>query len=127
VLEKPDWPETPPFRPDDFQRYDESSDAFFYESPRFVTHIDDGAIAALTKYAGNPSTSMIRSWIFCSTLSEGERVDGSGPGQITHLALGLGLCIPSSITQYYHYDRCYVELSGSFIQVIALTDVFPHL
>lgn len=30
-------------------RYDESSDAEFYEQPRFVTHIDDGAIRALTK------------------------------------------------------------------------------
>lgn len=27
-----------------------SSDLVFYESPRFVTHIDDPAIAALTKY-----------------------------------------------------------------------------
>lgn len=27
-----------------------SSDSTFYESPRFVTHIDDPAIAALTKY-----------------------------------------------------------------------------
>ncbi|PNX90555.1 hypothetical protein L195_g046680, partial [Trifolium pratense] len=27
-----------------------SSDSTFYEAPRFVTHIDDPAIAALTKY-----------------------------------------------------------------------------
>lgn len=27
-----------------------SPDTLFYESPRFVTHIDDPAIAALTKY-----------------------------------------------------------------------------
>ena len=31
-------------------RYDESSDAFFYEQPRLVKHIDDQAIDALTKY-----------------------------------------------------------------------------
>ena len=31
-------------------RYDESSDAVFYEGPRFVTHIDDGAIGALTAF-----------------------------------------------------------------------------
>lgn len=30
-------------------RYDESSDAEFYEQPRFVTHIDDGAIKSLTQ------------------------------------------------------------------------------
>lgn len=29
--------------------YDETSDAIFYEQPRFVTHIDDGAINALTQ------------------------------------------------------------------------------
>lgn len=27
-----------------------SPDTLFYEAPRFVTHIDDPAIAALTKY-----------------------------------------------------------------------------
>ncbi|PRW60359.1 ubiquinone menaquinone biosynthesis methyltransferase [Chlorella sorokiniana] len=50
VLLDPQWPEQFPFRPEFFQRYDESSDADFYEQPRFVTHIDDGAIRALTKY-----------------------------------------------------------------------------
>ncbi len=32
-----------------FGRYDESSDDAFYEQPRLVTHIDDGAIAAVTQ------------------------------------------------------------------------------
>lgn len=49
VLENPKWPETFPFRADDFQRFDESPDSQFYETPRFVTHIDNSAIAALTK------------------------------------------------------------------------------
>jgi SAM-dependent methyltransferase len=35
--------------PDLFQRYDESPDERFYEIPRFVTHIDDDAIAAVTQ------------------------------------------------------------------------------
>jgi hypothetical protein len=39
-----------PFSAEDLSRYDESSDALFYEAPRFVTHIDDAAIAALTDY-----------------------------------------------------------------------------
>lgn len=61
------------FRPDDFKRYDESSDFQFYDSPRFVTHIDDNAIKALTKYyakvfppAGNPDVAILdicSSWI----------------------------------------------------------------
>ena len=50
VLENPDWPSTFPFRPDDFERYDERQDAEFYSAPRFVTHIDDPAITALTKH-----------------------------------------------------------------------------
>lgn len=50
VLENINWPAEMPFGPDDFQRYDESTDDIFYSQPRFVTHIDDGAIGALTEY-----------------------------------------------------------------------------
>nr|GMC92570.1 Malonyl-[acyl-carrier protein] O-methyltransferase [Ipomoea batatas] len=50
VLKNVDWPEQFPFKEEDFQRFDESSDSLFYEAPRFVTHIDDPAIAALTRY-----------------------------------------------------------------------------
>src|SRR3712207_5959901 len=32
-----------------FRRYDEEPDAQFYEVPRFVTHIDQGAIEAVTQ------------------------------------------------------------------------------
>ena len=49
VLENINWPAEMPFGPDDFQRYDESTDDIFYSQPRFVTHIDDGAIGALTE------------------------------------------------------------------------------
>jgi SAM-dependent methyltransferase len=35
--------------PDAFRRYDESADSLFYLQPRFVTHIDDWAIAAVTQ------------------------------------------------------------------------------
>ena len=46
------------YRPDEFpfqderyfQRQDESPDSVFYQEPRFVTHIDDGAIKSLTEY-----------------------------------------------------------------------------
>jgi SAM-dependent methyltransferase len=37
----------PPFPRDFFARQDESSDVAFYTFPRFVTHIDDDAIAAV--------------------------------------------------------------------------------
>ncbi|KAI3742104.1 hypothetical protein L1987_59784 [Smallanthus sonchifolius] len=50
IFENVEWLQQFPFKDEDFQRFDESSDLIFYESPRFVTHIDDPAIAALTKY-----------------------------------------------------------------------------
>ncbi|OVA08459.1 Methyltransferase type 11 [Macleaya cordata] len=50
VLKNVEWPEQFPFKQEDFQRFDESSDSVFYETPRFVTHIDDPAIAALNEY-----------------------------------------------------------------------------
>ncbi|KAJ6331071.1 hypothetical protein OIU76_009629 [Salix suchowensis] len=80
VLKNVDWPQQFPFKEEDFQRFDEynfdfnhptfdiglssllyipsklkvvmcrSPDSLFYDAPRFVTHIDDPAIAALTKY-----------------------------------------------------------------------------
>jgi SAM-dependent methyltransferase len=39
-----------PYDPSDFQRYDESDDGIFYQQPRLVTHIDDKAVDALTRY-----------------------------------------------------------------------------
>ncbi|KAK7363954.1 hypothetical protein VNO80_12239 [Phaseolus coccineus] len=50
LLKDVDWPDQFPFKEEDFQRFDETPDSLFYEAPRFVTHIDDPAIAALTKY-----------------------------------------------------------------------------
>ncbi|KAI6681957.1 hypothetical protein NL676_035838 [Syzygium grande] len=73
VLRNVEWPEQFPFKEEDFQRFDESSDSLFYEAPRFVTHIDDPAIAALTKFysrvlppSNSPGVSildMCSSWI----------------------------------------------------------------
>lgn len=73
ILKNVDWPEQFPFKKEDFQRFDESQDTIFYSSPRFVTHIDDPAIQALTKYYASvfpPSNSsgvalldMCSSWI----------------------------------------------------------------
>ena len=50
VLLDPKYPEVFPFGEKEMQRYDESSDFMFYAQPRFVKHIDDDAIGALTKY-----------------------------------------------------------------------------
>ncbi|KAK8921066.1 hypothetical protein KSP39_PZI019904 [Platanthera zijinensis] len=50
ILKDVKWPDKFPFRDEDFSRFDESLDSLFYSEPRFVTHIDDLAISALTKY-----------------------------------------------------------------------------
>ena len=48
---------------------DESADMLFYSTPRFVTHIDDGAIAAVTQYyrktlpAGADVLDLCSSWV----------------------------------------------------------------
>lgn len=44
--------EEPVLRPEFFERMDESPDSAFYVEPRLVTHIDDHAIASLTKFYG---------------------------------------------------------------------------
>jgi hypothetical protein len=48
-----EWPETPPFRPEDFLRSDSGDDSSFYMVPRLVYHIDEPAVAALTQYYRN--------------------------------------------------------------------------
>ena len=48
TIELPDYSKTWPFSSDDLRRQDESSDSDFYASPRFVAHIDEECITALT-------------------------------------------------------------------------------
>ena len=52
-----------------FRRQDETADARFYQQPRFVTHIDDGAIAAVTQVyrevlpPGGAILDLMSSWV----------------------------------------------------------------
>ena len=39
-----------PYDEDDMKRMDETPDMYFYTQPRFVTHIDNGAIDSITNY-----------------------------------------------------------------------------
>ena len=62
-------PSDPPFEEGHFRRVDESDDANFYVQPRLVTHIDDGAIAALTEHyrqvlpQGGRVLDLMSSWV----------------------------------------------------------------
>ena len=45
------WPQTWPYTGEgDFKRMDEAPDTEFYTFPKLVYHIDEGAVAALTRY-----------------------------------------------------------------------------
>ena len=58
-----------PLSPDLFARLDESPDDLFYATPRFVTHIDDAAIAAVTQLyreyfpPGGAILDLMSSWV----------------------------------------------------------------
>jgi SAM-dependent methyltransferase len=70
----PAWP----YSQRDMSRLDESADYNFYSAPRFVTHIDDGAIASLTQYydeallPGHDVLDLCSSWI--SHLPAGKKL-----------------------------------------------------
>lgn len=57
------------FPPEAFRRQDESPDEDFYRTPRFVTHIDDKAIAAVTELyrehfpPGGAILDLMSSWV----------------------------------------------------------------
>lgn len=59
----------PAFPPGAFRKMDGEDDALFYAAPRFVTHIDDIAIAALTQFyrerlpAGGRILDLMSSWV----------------------------------------------------------------
>ncbi|THV50498.1 hypothetical protein BGAL_0147g00010 [Botrytis galanthina] len=63
------YPTTFNFAPSDFHRQDESPDTEWYSQPRFVQHIDDGAIAMLKHYYSSfitPNSSVLdicSSWV----------------------------------------------------------------
>jgi SAM-dependent methyltransferase len=75
----------PELQPELFRRIDESADADFYREPRFVTHIDDATIDALTQVyrellpRGGRILDLMSSWV--SHLPPGveyARVEGLG-------------------------------------------------
>lgn len=57
ALSSDQWPYTAA----DLNRLDNSDDTNFYDTPRFVTHIDDRAIESLTEYYREEMTELLRS------------------------------------------------------------------
>ena len=69
MLEGYAFPQRFPYTERDFRREDESKDTRFYAEPRFVTHIDDKAIQAITGFykevfkPGDVVLDLCSSWI----------------------------------------------------------------
>mmetsp|Transcript_15374 Transcript_15374/g.18705 ORF Transcript_15374/g.18705 Transcript_15374/m.18705 type:complete len:330 (+) Transcript_15374:87-1076(+) len=64
-----EWPNEPPFKPEDFLRADQQDDGSFYALPRFVYHIDEAAVSSLTQYyrknipQGSEILDICSSWV----------------------------------------------------------------
>jgi len=58
VLDEVKWDDEVSFTREDFRRLDETDDGAFYSEPRFVTHVDDAAVAATQRYYDGLFTSL---------------------------------------------------------------------
>merc|ERR1712071_650590 len=91
-----EWPEgEPPFKESDFFRADQQFDGSFYAVPRFVYHIDEGAVASLTQYYRKniPENSQIldicSSWVSHYPLEfpkKMKRISGTGMNKLELMA-----------------------------------------
>ncbi|MCK9485855.1 MAG: class I SAM-dependent methyltransferase [Dehalococcoidia bacterium] len=86
--DQPEQPQMPQMPAQFFRREDMSSDRFFYEVPRFVTHIDDATIQALTEFyrevvpPGARVLDLMSSWVsHLPSDVEYARVAGLGMNQ----------------------------------------------
>ncbi|WPA97506.1 uncharacterized protein RHO25_002116 [Cercospora beticola] len=83
-----------PYTAQDFRRQDNSPDPSFYSSPRFVTHIDDAAIATLREYYATvlPTAPGSRILDFCSSWTSHypEQVESAvEKGEVEVVGLGM--------------------------------------
>src|SRR5919206_3338081 len=68
-MDENEHPPLPPLPEEAFRRYDEAPDEEFYLLPRFVTHIDDRAISAVTQLyreffpPGGEILDLMSSWV----------------------------------------------------------------
>eukprot|EP00587_Corethron_hystrix_P006731 CAMPEP_0113301824 /NCGR_PEP_ID=MMETSP0010_2-20120614/2890_1 /TAXON_ID=216773 ORGANISM="Corethron hystrix, Strain 308" /NCGR_SAMPLE_ID=MMETSP0010_2 /ASSEMBLY_ACC=CAM_ASM_000155 /LENGTH=284 /DNA_ID=CAMNT_0000155507 /DNA_START=193 /DNA_END=1047 /DNA_ORIENTATION=+ /assembly_acc=CAM_ASM_000155 len=90
-----EWPEDPPFLPDDFSRQDPLDDGAFYTVPRLVYHIDEPAVAALTQYyrknieSGSEILDICSSWVSHYPLEFPrvmKRISGTGMNKLELIA-----------------------------------------
>ena len=81
-----------PYNPSDFTRQDPSPDSGFYSDARFVTHIDDAAIASLREYYDTVLPRKGRILDFCSSwVSHYPRAveDAAAHGELKVTGMGM--------------------------------------
>lgn len=81
-----------PYTSRDFDRQDASTDTDFYDTPRFVTHIDDAAIASLKLYYEDVLPRKGRILDFCSSWIShfpSSREEAAHAGQLQVVGLGM--------------------------------------
>ena len=122
-----------------FEREDEAPDSVFYREPRFVPHIDDDTIAALTAYyreflpPGSRVLDLMSSWISHLPEIDYARVAGLG---MNHAELAANARLTDSVVQdlnadpYLPYedaafDRAVIAVSIQYL--VRPLDVFRDL
>jgi len=85
-----DWP----YVASDLNRLDSSVDTVFYDQPRFVTHIDDGAIASLSKFYEEEFSSLNKDSLdvldLCSSWISHLPEDGINYGKVVGVGMNEG-------------------------------------
>lgn len=100
------------FPPGAFARIDESDDAQFYAPPRLVTHIDEGAIAALGAFYGQ-------------VIEPGGTVLDLMSSWVSHLPAGLALAEVIGHGMNAHELASNPQLTRSFVQNLNQDQALP--
>ncbi len=116
-----------PFRPEHFRRMDESDDSLFYREARLVTHIDDDAIAAVSKFYGEliPPGSrvldLMTSWV--SHLPEGLALAGAAGLGMNAVELDQNPVLTERVVQDLNRNPILPWVSESFDAAIVTVSV----
>jgi SAM-dependent methyltransferase len=114
-------------RPEFFDRVDDSPDPDFYRDPRLVTHIDDAAIAALTRFYGQliPDGALVldlmSSWI--SHLPEGKPLAGVAGLGMNLIELQNNPVLTEHVVQDLNADPALPWEDGTFDAAIVTVSV----
>ena len=109
-----------------FERQDESSDALFYDQPRFVTHIDDATIAALTDFyeeflpADCRVLDLMSSWVSHLPSTRYARVEGLG---MNAAELAANRRLDAHVVQDLNEDPCLPYEAGQVDRALMAVSV----